>query len=410
MKQVDALVIGAGPAGSAAALLLARAGWSVAVVEKAPFPRRKVCGEFISATSLPVLRDLGLDAAFLAQAGPPVRRVGLYAGNAMQSAAMPQPDGGTGAWGRALGREHLDALLLNAAARVGAEVLQPRSVTWLERGLAGFVATLMAQDRRDPLQLRARIVIAAHGSWESGDLPTHVQSGPALPDDLFAFKAHFRDASLPAGLMPLLIFRGGYGGMVQSDDGRTSISCCMRRDILARCRAQTPGIKAAEAVIAHIRQNCRGVDLALTGATREGAWLSTGPIQPGIRPFRRDGIYSVGNAAGEAHPIIAEGISMAMQSSWLLCQRLIGHRPADFSAHLAAPVADQYAADWRGNFAPRLRVAAALARLATQPGAGPVLGAVVRRIPALLTFGAQLSGKAHALRPRRAPMEGASSV
>jgi flavin-dependent dehydrogenase len=56
----DAIVIGAGPAGSTAARLLAQAGWSVAVVEKTPFPRRKVCGEFISATSLPLVEDGGI--------------------------------------------------------------------------------------------------------------------------------------------------------------------------------------------------------------------------------------------------------------------------------------------------------------------------------------------------------------
>jgi flavin-dependent dehydrogenase len=55
----DALVIGGGPAGATTALLLARAGWSVALVERKAFPRRKVCGEFISATSEPLLRDLG---------------------------------------------------------------------------------------------------------------------------------------------------------------------------------------------------------------------------------------------------------------------------------------------------------------------------------------------------------------
>jgi len=409
VKRFDAMVIGAGPAGATAALLLARAGWSVAVVEKAPFPRRKVCGEFISATSLPILRDLGIDAAFLSHAGPPVRNVGLYAGGAMHSAAMPQPAGGTGSWGRALGREHLDALLLNAAAAAGAEVLQPRSVTSLDHGIDGFVGTLIAQDRQEPVRLRARIIVAAHGSWESGGLPTNVPARPAQPSDLFAFKAHFRDASLPTGLMPLLVFRGGYGGMVQCDDGRTSISCCIRRDMLARCRAQAPGTKAAEAVLSHIRESCRGVDLALTGALREGAWLSTGPIRPGIRPFRRDGIYAVGNAAGEAHPIIAEGISIAMQSSWLLCRRLIGHRPADWSQHLAMSVADQYAADWRGNFVPRLRIAGVLAHLATQPGAGLVLGAVVKRIPSILTFGAYLSGKAHSVRPQRESMRKAAS-
>ena len=66
----DALVIGGGPAGGTSALLLARAGWSVAVVEKAEFPRRKVCGEFISATTLPLLDELGLADAFLKSAGP----------------------------------------------------------------------------------------------------------------------------------------------------------------------------------------------------------------------------------------------------------------------------------------------------------------------------------------------------
>ncbi|HTT07381.1 MAG TPA: FAD-dependent oxidoreductase, partial [Gammaproteobacteria bacterium] len=56
----DAVVIGGGPAGSTAALRLVLAGWTVALVEKSSFPRRKVCGEFISATTLPLLRALGV--------------------------------------------------------------------------------------------------------------------------------------------------------------------------------------------------------------------------------------------------------------------------------------------------------------------------------------------------------------
>src|SRR5437763_17214352 len=77
--RYDAIVIGAGPAGSTAALLLARAGWSIAIVEKSSFPRRKVCGEFISATSMPLLHELGVLDDFLHQAGPEVQRVGLFA-------------------------------------------------------------------------------------------------------------------------------------------------------------------------------------------------------------------------------------------------------------------------------------------------------------------------------------------
>ena len=69
----DAIIIGAGPAGSSAAILLARAGWSVALVEKQVFPRRKVCGECIAASNLPLLDALGIGDAFDAAAGPELR-------------------------------------------------------------------------------------------------------------------------------------------------------------------------------------------------------------------------------------------------------------------------------------------------------------------------------------------------
>ncbi|TIW31777.1 MAG: FAD-dependent oxidoreductase, partial [Mesorhizobium sp.] len=55
----DAIVIGAGPAGTSIALALARRGWGVAIVEKNMFPRRKVCGEYISASNLTLLDRLG---------------------------------------------------------------------------------------------------------------------------------------------------------------------------------------------------------------------------------------------------------------------------------------------------------------------------------------------------------------
>ena len=87
--------------------------------EKKSFPRRKVCGEYLSATSLPLLDRLGIGAAFRDLAGPPVCRVGLFAGTRVLSADLPRP-AGKAEWGRALAREHLDTLLLEEAARAGA--------------------------------------------------------------------------------------------------------------------------------------------------------------------------------------------------------------------------------------------------------------------------------------------------
>jgi flavin-dependent dehydrogenase len=387
----DALVVGGGPAGSTAALMLARAGWSVAVVEKARFPRRKVCGEFISATSLALLREIGVAEQFLECAGPEVRRVGLFAQDTLLDSAMPRTSGTGAEWGRALGREQLDLMLLEAAAAAGARLWQPWSATDLRSGRDGFVCSISAKSGSN--ELCGRIVIAAPGSWERNPwiIPAPAEHKAS---DLLAFKAHFADGDLPAGLMPLLVFPGGYGGMVHSDGGRVSLSCCIRRDMLHECRRRYPARTAGEAVLQHIRASCRGVDDALGQARLAGAWLSAGPIRPGIRKRYSAGIFRIGNVAGEAHPIVAEGISMAMQSAWLLCRHLIADRDGVVSGRARAEVGRAYQAEWQRSFAGRIRVAAVFAHLVMRPNIAALWLPTLKRFPGLLTFGAQLSGKA----------------
>ena len=176
----DALNIGGGPAGATSAVLLAKAGWSVALVEKASFPRGKVCGEFLSATNFPLLRHLGVAESFLELAGPDVRQVGLFMGEHSITADMPRPRNGKGlgdGWGRALGRDRLDAMLLQRAAASGAHVWQPWSAVELVNKGDGYLCKVFNRESGQTEELRARIVIAAHGSWEPGPLP----SQPARP-------------------------------------------------------------------------------------------------------------------------------------------------------------------------------------------------------------------------------------
>ena len=397
----DALIIGGGPGGATSALLLAKAGWSVAVVEKASFPRKKVCGEFLSGSNWPLLRHLGVAESFLELAGPEVREVGLFAGDHVVTSEMPLPRTGDGG-GRALGRDQLDTMLLDCAAAAGAHLLQPWSAAELVKDGDGdgYLCQAVNKESGKSKQLRARIVVAAHGSWETGHLPTQqVARSAAKPSDLFGFKAHFLDGRLPVGLMPLLAFPGGYGGMVHSDHGRVSLSCCIRRDQLQRARRAAGAVPAGEAVIAHIKQTCRGVREALAGATLELRWLSAGPIQPGIRSCGFDRIFLVGNAAGEAHPAVAEGIGMAMQSASLLCERLIAESAevlaseVVLSSEAIAAVRRDYAAAWRRTLAPRIHAAAVIAHWAMRPQAVACVSPLLRMFPGVLTAGARLSGK-----------------
>lgn len=387
MIALDALVIGAGPAGTSTAQGLARAGMSVMLVEKRAFPRRKVCGEFVSAPTWPLLEILGVSEALSPHAGPPVHRVGLFAGETALDSPMPPADG-TIRWGRALGRHLLDAALLEAAARSGAQLRQPAAFAAMARE-RGCLRVTLESGRGDREEVLARMVVDAHGSWE------HMPGGqqPARPGDLLGFKARFAHARLAPGLMPLVLFPGGYGGLVETDSGVVSFSCCIRRDALRAVRIGHGS--AGEAVLQHAMRNCRGLREALDGASLEQSWLAAGPIRTGIRPLHDDGIFRAGNAAGEAHPLIAEGITMAIQSGFLLAQGIAAQ--GGLSGRALADAGREYERAWRRQLASRVRASTAFASLTLSPLASGLSREVLRRIPAALTLGALLSGKARNL-------------
>lgn len=389
-EPFDALVIGAGPGGATTALLLARAGWSVALVESKPFPRRKVCGEYLSATNLPLLDSLGVGESFREQAGPEVKRVALFAGKHQIISDLPQPDSHTQEWGRAYSRECLDTILLEQAQSAGAIVYQPWRVSDIQRLDQHYECELTTTGVNERQTLRAKIVIAAHGSWQRSGLPSQPLAQRSSGKDLLGFKAHFSDDSLAEDLMPLLSFPGGYGGMVHCEGGRVSLSCCVQKRVVQSLSHEE---SAGEAVLAHIQSHCQGVRETLVGAQRQGDWLAIGPIRPGIRLGRPAGIFLVGNAAAEAHPVIAEGISMALQSAWLLVSALCQWRSEGASESKLDAVQRHYAKQWRQGFARRVRASQLLAHWAMRPWMVWLSLPLIQCFPSLLTWGAKLSGK-----------------
>lgn len=398
MAEYDAVIVGAGPAGSTAAILLASAKWSVALVEKQTFPRRKVCGACIAASNLPILAALGIGDAFVRLAGPELRGVALYCGDGLLHAPLPAVPNTPHPWGRALERDTFDRLLLERARELEVTIWQPWSMRAIDGSAGAFRCQIEARTAPALEELRAPVLIMANGSWD-GDVENK-RHAPRKSSDLFAFKANFSDARLAPGLLPVISFAGGYGGLVIADDGQLTLAGCIRRDFLKACRVAAPGHTAGEAFEMYLRNQSRSLRNALWDARREGRWLGIGPIRPGIRATwrRADGRFMIGNAAAEAHPIIGEGISMAMQSAWFLCARLTAAGRARASAETLQRVGVDYARQWRQAFAPRLHLAATLAHLAMRPWLAPIVWPLIERAPRLMTMMARGAGKARIVR------------
>lgn len=404
--DTDALVIGAGPAGASVAIRLAQAGWRVVLVEQHEYPRQKVCGECIAAGNMTLIDELGIGLAFSQLAGAELRKVGWMSASATLADEFPVA-AGPYSFGRALGRDVFDSLLLARARSAGVRILQPAKVRAVSGTVGQFQCRIDARDqglavpstRKASTVLSAAIIIDAHGSWEAAPSFTGGRDPKRgrvarRPSDLFAFKARFHGTTLPPGLLAVLAFEGGYGGIVVADGGQTTLACCIRRDVLQLSRALTPRVPAGAAVEAMLRRSCLGVREALRHARRDDSWLSVGPIRPGIRLNAPCGVFRVGNAAGESHPLIGEGISMALQAGKLLASELTQQRAAAIDERRAMILQRRYARAWHQRFAPRLRLAALYAHVAMRSSLSAPVSGLLRRWPQLLTEAARFAGKA----------------
>ena len=252
-------VIGAGPAGSCAAIAAALAGSRVELYDQSRFPRHKVCGEFLSPGIVPELRRLGVWDRFVASQPASIRRFVLHFGKKRMDAPLPEEAFG-------LSRYRLDELLLERANEIGVPLIRSR------------------------LETPAGPVVIAHGRTAP-----RTATGERR---LFGFKAHFEG---PASDAIELYFSGEiYAGVSAIEGGRTNVCGLAPERRLQGFGFDFDGIVRS---IPALRER-------LAPLRRSMDWLATGPLvfrSVLRRPERRD-VYAAGDALSFVDPFTGSGI------------------------------------------------------------------------------------------------------
>ncbi|HEY5860448.1 MAG TPA: FAD-dependent oxidoreductase, partial [Actinomycetota bacterium] len=179
--ETDVLVVGGGPGGAAAGYHLARHGIDVTVVDKASFPREKVCGDGLTPRSVAAMLRMGIDTA-----DPGFERVkGLRVHSRTTTIELPWPE--LSSWpdyGLVMPRSRFDSLLIERAQKAGARLMEQTEAVApiMEGGWVVGADVRPAQDREaEPTQIRARFVVAADGAASRFAKPAGVQRDDSRP-------------------------------------------------------------------------------------------------------------------------------------------------------------------------------------------------------------------------------------
>jgi geranylgeranyl reductase family protein len=308
--DADAVVVGGGPAGAAAAARLAARGFRTVLVDRATFPRDKVCGDFVGPTALAELADLGVAQTEAFRATSKMADLALHVdGDQLPVMGVPQVDGLPG-YGRVIPRLQLDAWILDAARHAGATVLDGRKVTAVQQ--APDAITVRGQSAAGPWQLRTRLLLGADGS--NSIIARTLRGGvPPRQDRILAVRAYFDDVGGPDGQGDVC-FRSesfpGYYWLFPAGGGTANLGVGM----LVSTYPQS-GRNLRELLQRLIAEDASLQD-RLAGARMRGKVLGHPLTTYNPRlPLVGDRVMLLGDAAGLINPLNGEGIQYALQSA-----------------------------------------------------------------------------------------------
>lgn len=319
MKHFDVAIIGAGPAGSSAAIQLATKGYSVALLDKEQFPREKLCGDFLNPVNWPLLRELKVERAVLAR---PHEKVSIFRFTSFsgEEAEIPLPAGRDGAVvGLGLRRFDLDHVLLERANSLGVTVLDGWKPKELERQPDGWML------KADKSLLGARVLIGADGrnSWVAHHLG--LADPAAMQGRSVGFQFRLKCANRSTGKIEIHLFPGGYAGVVGLDGDTVTLGLAIEKHRLLDGRPEQSLLESI------LPQNPWLKEILRSGSVSE--MRSTYPVYFPPRRTYGDGVLLVGDAARVNEPVTGEGIYFALKSGVFAAKTVDeGFQMSDFSA------------------------------------------------------------------------------
>ncbi|HEY0366432.1 MAG TPA: NAD(P)/FAD-dependent oxidoreductase [Pyrinomonadaceae bacterium] len=350
----DVIIAGAGPAGSSAAIHLAREGVRVLLVEQKKFPRAKLCGEFISPECLRHFETLGVADA-MAHSGPTsITETVFYASRGHHITIPSSWFGGPAALG--LSRAVMDEVLLRRAQACGVEVIEGATITEpiLDNQIVRGVKLKINGDEQ---QHTAPLTIDATGRARILTRKLHAGE-PKSKAKLIAFKVHLRNTRVAPGACEIYFYPDGYGGL-SSVEGDISNLCFIISAEHVKHHHSNPDLVMRKMVMKN-----RRAAYTLAHAQPESEWLSASWERFGRQqPSPAKGLLAIGDSAAFIDPFTGSGMLMAFESGELVADVIVHHRK-----NLDAPaLAAEYASEYLRKFDSRLRISGWLRRAAFKP-------------------------------------------
>jgi geranylgeranyl reductase family protein len=311
----DAVIVGAGPAGSASAALLARRGAKVLLLDRAAFPRDKACGEYTSPQTERVLERLGvLEEVRKAGArrletmrviSPNGRSVVLdYAGNgeARQMGVLTAP------------RRVLDALLVEHARRCGAEVRERVKVEGVatREGQATGVVCKSRNGRSE--EIAARLVVGADGVHSAVVRSLGLAATLRWPQNL-GMVAHYEGYNGLDDWGEMHVSARGYAGLAPLSGGLVNVGL-----VMPMSSRRKPTEQGTSELFEDFALSFPQVRRVLAGAHRVTSVRGVGPIGARVKRTSGAGFMLVGDAAGFFDPFTGEGVYKALRGAELLAE------------------------------------------------------------------------------------------